>query len=166
MSSKHDDGDEGKEIVLEDDELAWGTWPKAEGKDGAGDGNDSKDAPISSEELLEKVQEFFYGDEDLASTLELWVDQHSDVVDNQNEEFKLEYTTLFHEYRDLFEKHIENYILKIGGTPEQLYAALQEKMEEDKTGNEAIFGHILIAVTDFDIFMTMMRESSMKIGKK
>lgn len=162
MASKHDD-DDGKEIELEEEELAWGTGRRGgESKEG-GDGGKPT---ISNEELLEKVQEFFYGDEDLAKTFEAWVDNHSNVVDLESEEFKLEYTSLFHSYRDLFEKHIEDYIVKIGGSPVQLYAALQAKMEQDPNGNEAIFGQILIAVTDFDIFMTMMKESSRKHSHK
>jgi len=39
-------------------------------------------------------------------------------------------------------------------------------MEEDSAGNEAVFGQILISVSDFDIFMQMMREEAQNIARK
>jgi hypothetical protein len=39
----------------------------------------------------------------------------------------------------------------------ELYLALKRKTDKDENSNEAIFGQILVAVCDFDVFMQMMR---------
>ena len=52
------------------------------------------------------------------------------------------------------EHYIENVL---HGSVTEMLSALKEKMDEDPFCNEAIFGQILLAVSDFDIFMTMMR---------
>lgn len=39
-------------------------------------------------------------------------------------------------------------------------------MDDDPNGNEAVFGQILIAVSDFDIFMQMMREEAQSSARK
>jgi len=36
-------------------------------------------------------------------------------------------------------------------------------MDKDEYSNESIFAQILVAVTDFDVFMTMMREVSFEL---
>ena len=40
----------------------------------------------------------------------------------------------------------------------EFYLALKYFMDKDEYSNESIFAQILVAVTDFDVFMTMMRE--------
>ena len=38
-------------------------------------------------------------------------------------------------------------------------------MREDENSSEAIFGQILVSVTDFDVFMTMLREGAVKAAR-
>lgn len=40
----------------------------------------------------------------------------------------------------------------------EFYVALKHFVDKDEYSNESIFAQILVAVTDFDVFMTMMRE--------
>lgn len=58
----------------------------------------------------------------------------------------------------MFEEKLEKFIRKQGCTPLDFYEALRERTEEDPDGVFAIFGQILVAVIDFDIFMVMMKE--------
>ena len=163
MSQKYDDDDEeeyeSKDIVR-----------KAEAKlDSYGNEMlsqaDSKGSiRLTRSELLLKVQEYFYGDEDLAKTFEAFVDSKSSIVDEDSEEFKLQYTEAYDEFKTMFEEHIESYIVRnLGSSITEFYLALKEKTEEDENSNEAIFGQILLAVTDFEIFMKMMHESAYKL---
>jgi len=132
---------------------------RAESKDDKGDVPEPK---LSGSALIEKVQEYFYGDEDLAKLFESFVAEKSSCVDLDSTEFKLEYTAAYEEYKALFELKIGGYIERVlGATIEDFYAAIQLKSIEDEWGNEAIFAQILIGVTEFDVFMQMMRE-----GKK
>jgi|LauGreSuBDMM15SN_2_FD.fasta_scaffold423056_2 hypothetical protein len=132
---------------------------RAESKDDKGDVPVPK---LSGSALIEKVQEYFYGDEDLAKLFESFVAGKSSCVDLDSTEFKLEYTAAYEEYKALFELKIGGYIERVlGATIEEFYSAIQLKSLEDEWGNEAIFAQILIGVTEFDVFMQMMRE-----GKK
>jgi len=132
---------------------------RAESKDDKGDVPVPK---LSGSALIEKVQEYFYGDEDLAKLFESFVEEKSSCVDLDSTEFKLEYTAAYEEYKALFELKIGGYIERVlGATIEEFYSAIQLKSLEDEWGNEAIFAQILIGVTEFDVFMQMMRE-----GKK
>ena len=72
------------------------------------------DAKISDEEemmsLIGKVQEYFFGSEILANTFEDFVKERSDIIDLKTEEYKLEYTAVFNEYKALFESKMEKYL--------------------------------------------------------
>ena len=161
MSSKYDDDDDEYESK---DEVR-----RAEAKlDSYGNEMSQADEKglhrLTRSELLLKVQEYFYGDEILAKTFEAFVDSKSSIVDEESEEYKLQYTEAYDEFKAMFEEHIESYIVRnLGSSITEFYLALKEKTEEDENSNEAIFGQILLAVTDFDIFMKMMRESAYKI---
>jgi hypothetical protein len=150
---------------------------KAEGKDGGSGDNEEveeqQQAPSEAKSvgpvgkltggaLINKVQEYFYGDEDLARLFERFISDRSSIVDLDSDEYKLEYTAAYEEYKALFELKIGGYIENtLGVSVEEFYAALEAKSSEDEWGNEAIFAQILVGVTDFDVFAQMLRE-----GKK
>jgi len=143
-------------------EVAEGKEDDAERAESKDDKGDVPEPNLSGSALIEKVQEYFYGDEDLAKLFESFVAEKSLCVDLDSTEFKLEYTAAYEEYKALFELKIGGYIERVlGATIEDFYAAIQLKSIEDEWGNEAIFAQILIGVTEFDVFMQMMRE-----GKK
>eukprot|EP01036_Dinobryon_divergens_P030049 gene30047-39241_t len=125
------------------------------------------DAKISDEEemmsLIGKVQEYFFGSEILANTFEDFVKERSDIIDLKTEEYKLEYTAVFNEYKALFESKMEKYLEDIlHSTPRKFYLALKHFRDKDEYSNESIFAQILVAVTDFDVFMTMMKEAAIE----
>jgi hypothetical protein len=98
------------------------------------------------------------GDDELADYFQNYALKKCSIIDLESEEYKLEYTELYHEYRGLFEKKLEYYIEKeLQGSVTEMFAALKSKMDDEPNSSEAFFGQILLAVSDFDIFMTMMR---------
>jgi hypothetical protein len=157
MSSKYDDND-----VAES--KSGNATSKSEHKDAKGDKETgAKDTQISGDELLNKVQEFFFTDENLTTSFEMFVEEKSIIFDASAdvEEYKLEYTDVYHQYKALFEEKIETYITKtLGSSIFEFYDVLQKKTEEDENSNDALFGQIMLAVTDFSVFMQMMREGA------
>ena len=122
--------------------------------------SESKSSKRTSDDLLRSVQEYFYGDDDLANTFEAFVQKHAHMVDLkavEAQEYRLEYTEVYETYKKLFERKIERFIEDdLQSSVRDFYEALQHKSANEPESNEAVFGQILLAVTDFDIFMTMV----------
>jgi hypothetical protein len=115
---------------------------------------------ISDDELLTRVQKYFFEDETFTKTFENFVKDESRVMDLGAEEYKLEYTEVYERFKALFERTLESFISAQGCTIMDFYNAMSDKQENDPDGSIALFGQILVSVTDFHIFMTMMRESA------
>lgn len=115
---------------------------------------------ISDDELLERVQKYFFEDDSFTKTFETFVRDESCVIDIKSEEYKLEYTEVYERFKGLFENTLEHFISRQGCTILDFYHAMSAKQESDPDGSVALFGQILVSVTDFHIFMTMMRESA------
>lgn len=119
---------------------------------------------LDDNEMVERMQAYFFEDETLARHFENFIDDHSHVVDLSSDEYKLQYTNVFEEYKALFESRMEGFIQEdLRCSIQDVYNALKRKVDEDENSNEAFFAQVLIAVTDFDVFMTMMRESARKL---
>lgn len=118
------------------------------------------DDKASKVNLVEAVQEFIFGNEALAKKFENFVNDRCYIVDLESTEYKLEYTETFNEYKALFERTVEGFIVdELKATINDFYMELKNNMEKDEYSNESIFAQILIAMGEFDIFMTMMREA-------
>lgn len=131
------------------------------------DAKESFKATLTDDEILEKLQQYFYEDETLANHFETFIDKNSHIVDLNSDEYKLEYTKVFDEYKALFELKMEDFIEKqLGVSIQDVYKALKRKVDGDENSMEAFFAQILIAVTDFDVFMNMMRDSARKFSRK
>ena len=133
---------------------------REEGKYSESKDQDIINAKLTNNVLLQKVQEYFYTDDALLNTFESFAKENCNVIDLDTEEYKLKYTELYEEYKSLFESRLERYIHSLGATALDFYNALKEATDEDADSNDAVFGQILFAVSDFDIFMTMMRETA------
>jgi hypothetical protein len=147
--SKHDDDDwEGKHNDDEED-----------GKESKQDESKrSENKKISGSELLDRVQKYFFEDEEFTKTFESFVKEECDIIDLASEEYKLEYTEVYEKYKLLFEDKLEVFIERQGCTSMDFYKALKAQTDNDPESSHALFGQILVAVVDFDIFMVMMRE--------
>merc|ERR1712224_252169 len=122
------------------------------------DREDAKDAKEDS--ILAKVGRYFFEDSSFSQTFEAWVSKNAPRIDPalSDDEYPLEYTTLYEEFKKLYEGLLEDYIER-GSSTEAFYAELREAMERDDDSSEALMGQIMLATTDFDVFMLMMKES-------
>ena len=114
----------------------------------------------NNHELLQKTQEFFYTNDELMATFESFAGDNCHIIDLDTDEYKLQYTELYNVYKGMFEDKLEGFIGTLGCSAMDLYEALKEVTDEDPNCNDAIFGQILFAVSDFDLFMIMMRETA------
>lgn len=130
----------------------------AEGKDEGESKNALSDT--EKEELITKVQEYFFQDESLSQKFEDFVNKSCYIINLNTEEYMLEYTEKYEEYKALFEHEMTAYIQQLGFTVHDFYEALGDKMTTEPNSSEAIFGMVMQSVTDFDIFMVMMREAA------
>jgi len=74
------------------------------------------------------------------------------------DEYPLRYTEIYDEFKSLYEGLLEKYIESEGSSVAAFYAELRDATERDPDGPEALTGQIMLATTDFDVFMLMMRE--------
>ena len=115
---------------------------------------------LNSKELVENIEAYFYTDDALALEFEKFVSDNCHKftsiahLEPGEIEFKLDYTEVYNEYKALFELKMENFIESQGVTVSQFFDILQEKSVKDKDSTEAMFGHMLLAVTEFDVMYT------------
>jgi hypothetical protein len=122
------------------------------------------------QQLLDKVQEYFYSNEELSRTFEDFAINNAHLIDlnatDSNSEFKLEYTTLYEEYKNLFESKVSKYIEQdLGSSIVTFYSALKNKVDCEPHSAESVFAQILISIADFDVFMMMMNEAANSLRK-
>lgn len=79
------------------------------------------------------------------------------------EENDLDYTLLHEEFKSIYEAKITEFIEREGSSTLEFYKEIQEAQERDKFSEEALLGQIMLATTDFGVFMGTMRE--IKRGK-
>jgi len=129
-------------------------------------------SPLSGKSLIKAVGKFFYEDDDFAAVFERFVEENAHVIDEEEISktgtMKVEYTEVYEQFQQLFESHIEGHITeKLNSSVSEFYKALEESVEKDPDGEDAIFGQIMLATADFDVFMIMMREAAVQnAGRK
>ena len=136
---------------------------KAETKNESEIENRSDVKRLNKNDVINNVQEYFYTDDSLALEFENFVARKSYIFKHtcQNEiEYKLEYTEVYNEYKDLFELKLENYIKSLGYSVNEFFEILQDSSNKNTEGSDALFGQMLLAVTEFDVFMQMMKEAA------
>jgi hypothetical protein len=114
------------------------------------------------EELIARVQRHFYDNEEFAKKVEDWIDENSACIDLEQEEMSLQYTDLYNGYQRLVEGELEDFIAEQGSSVQHFYSLIVAATDEDPLSSAAIFGQILTACCDFDVFMQMMTESKKK----
>ncbi|GMI40482.1 hypothetical protein TeGR_g12312 [Tetraparma gracilis] len=110
------------------------------------------------------VGKFFYENEEFAKKFEVFVNDNAHIIDvteiQETGVMKVEYTELYNRYQELFENSLSEFIESKGSTILEFYEALQASSEKEPDGEDAIFGQIVTATADFDIFMQMMQEAA------
>ena len=126
-------------------------------------GDEGKDEKGSSskESIVTKLSQYFFDDESFAGRFERWVEDKAPVIDLalDEDEYSLRYTEIYEEFKALYEGMLETYIESQGSSVRDFYGELREATERDPDGPEATMGLIMLATTDFDVFMLMMKES-------
>jgi hypothetical protein len=167
---------------------------------------------MSGKDIVDKVENFFYEDEDFSNLFEKFANKHAHRIDLKSEEMKLEYTDIYNEFQKLFEKTLSgtyacqagctlwrctlsrlrlpcavpstppspplplrpllltplllpaarfpDFISDHGSTVREFYGLLKDAFDEDEEGERAIFAQIMMATTDFDVFMQLMRDTA------
>ncbi|KAK3288698.1 hypothetical protein CYMTET_3834 [Cymbomonas tetramitiformis] len=109
----------------------------------------------SDEELFGKVEEFFFGNDEFANTLEAFCLENCAIF-TEDEEQKLEYTVVYSKYQELFEKLIEDFLKANDCTLERFHSickAASESQDEEKLS----FVNLLVMSMDYDVFLMEMQ---------
>ena len=123
--------------------------------------------PIIAGGDVRQYERFFYCDESLGTDTEAFADKHSDVIDLTSDENKIEYTSVFNEHNKSFESKLENFITNsVWCSVIRFFEALKGHVTDEPNSRHAMFVQVLLAVTDFDMFLTMMREKAVQLRRK
>lgn len=136
-----------------------------------GSKQDSKvEEALSDDEILEKLQRFFFEDERFGRRLEEFVHARCGEFDLNSDEYKLQYTSLYDEYKSLFESMLESFIeVDLKCSINDVYRALKaadDKSTANPNSLDAFFAQVLIASTDFEVFMSMLRDAARQHSRK
>uniref|UniRef100_A0A6T7UI79 Cilia- and flagella-associated protein 36 n=1 Tax=Pyramimonas obovata TaxID=1411642 RepID=A0A6T7UI79_9CHLO len=112
---------------------------------------------LTDEEILDKAAEYFWG-ETFSNQFEEFMTNKCDVFTDE-EESKLEYTAIYQEYQELFDKCMTGYLESINVSGERFYAICQKVMnstdEEDEQTKSLV--NTMVTVADYDVFLQEMR---------
>ena len=116
----------------------------------------------SSENLVSKVESYFFEDDDFANLFENFANDNAHLIDENDgeNEFKLIYTDLHKKFLVLFEGTLSKFIEGHGATIEDFYEEVRQGFKVNDEGDVANFAKIMMATSDFDVFMMLMRETA------
>uniref|UniRef100_A0A7S3NL56 Cilia- and flagella-associated protein 36 n=1 Tax=Aureoumbra lagunensis TaxID=44058 RepID=A0A7S3NL56_9STRA len=117
------------------------------------------------ESIVTKVSRYFFSERSFAGTLERWVERNAENIDlDASDEFQLKYTELHQEFKNIYERMLEEFIISQGSTTKEFYAELKREADSEKDGT--LLAETILATTDFDIFMRMMRDYRMQLDHR
>eukprot|EP00592_Proboscia_alata_P018362 CAMPEP_0194414564 /NCGR_PEP_ID=MMETSP0176-20130528/13255_1 /TAXON_ID=216777 /ORGANISM="Proboscia alata, Strain PI-D3" /LENGTH=182 /DNA_ID=CAMNT_0039218659 /DNA_START=90 /DNA_END=638 /DNA_ORIENTATION=- len=118
----------------------------------------------SLDTIVEKVSSFFYENDEFFGDIESFTKQNSTAIDLEEIEktglMKVLYSELHEQYKTLLENKLEAFICENGCTVNGFYEQICIKVKVDPECNEAHFGNMILAASDFDVFMMMMEEAA------
>ncbi|CAK4649327.1 hypothetical protein LEN26_015551 [Aphanomyces euteiches] len=117
--------------------------------------SDAKEGPT----IIDRVVGFFFENEDFCKALDHFADNHCDIFDVESEEMQLEYTDLYQQFTKLFEDKIEEFIEAQGSSVKEFYKLVKKAHDKDPHGTIATYSRMLVATTDFDVFVLMMKQA-------
>ncbi|KDO28808.1 hypothetical protein SPRG_20012 [Saprolegnia parasitica CBS 223.65] len=122
---------------------------------GAKDAAEAKGGPT----IVDKVIAFFFENDEFCATFERFADKHCDIFDPDADEMQLEYTDVYNQFTKLFETKIEEFIESQGSSVAEFYDLVRKAHEKDPHGTIAIYSRMLVATSDFDVFVLMMKQT-------
>lgn len=72
------------------------------------------------------------------------------------------YTTVFNEYQQLLETHIEGLVEQCGCSTEDFFQALKQ----DRDGETQMYVEIILAASEYTNFVEMMRSYKQKLARE
>ena len=113
--------------------------------------------------VLQEVFDWYYSSDELEETLQKWAVAHCDSFDRERsargvEEFKLEHTRLFDEFRELFEKKIEACIRSRGCSVQRFFRIVRDDRRSPAAElySGTTFVAVINAACEFKTFHSMM----------
>ncbi|RHY05650.1 hypothetical protein DYB25_008963 [Aphanomyces astaci] len=133
----------------------------------------SSEAKSNPPTIVDRVIAFFFENEDFCRVFERFADSHCDIFDDKADEMHLEYdnvhitqhwlyTDIYTQFTALFESKIEAFIESQGSTVDEFYALVKKVVsahDHNPHGTIAIYSRMLVATTDFDVFVVMMKQA-------
>ena len=124
---------------------------------------DDDDDPEEDRAVLQEVFDWYYSSDELEETLQKWAVANCDSFDRERsargvEEFKLEHTRLFDEFRELFEKKIEACIRSRGCSVQRFFRIVRDDRRSPAAElySGTTFVAVINAACEFKTFHTMM----------
>uniref|UniRef100_A0A7S1ST38 Cilia- and flagella-associated protein 36 n=1 Tax=Tetraselmis chuii TaxID=63592 RepID=A0A7S1ST38_9CHLO len=114
-----------------------------------------------TEEQFQQVCEAFICDDSFSDSFETFAQENCDVFDSDSEEQKLEYTEVYKKFQELFDVKIAELLASKGVSTDDFYNACKEAVATGDSDREE-FMKMLLAITDYDMFLTTMREEKLK----
>ena len=113
--------------------------------------------------VLQEVFDWYYSSDELEETLQKWAVANCDSFDRERsargvEEFKLEHTRLFDEFRELFEKKIEACIRSRGCSVQRFFRIVRDDRRSPAAElySGTTFVAVINAACEFKTFHSMM----------
>uniref|UniRef100_A0A0G4GLS6 Cilia- and flagella-associated protein 36 n=1 Tax=Chromera velia CCMP2878 TaxID=1169474 RepID=A0A0G4GLS6_9ALVE len=99
------------------------------------------------------VQNYVFNDALLQDAI-TFADKHCDIFEDTPEQ-KLEYTTVYNDFKQLFETKVETYLSEKGVTMEQFEEVLTKHKDDE---NSKMVVELLWACASYEMFVSLMVE--------
>eukprot|EP01012_Entosiphon_sulcatum_P016399 TRINITY_DN21319_c0_g1_i1.p3 TRINITY_DN21319_c0_g1~~TRINITY_DN21319_c0_g1_i1.p3 ORF type:complete len:116 (-),score=32.77 TRINITY_DN21319_c0_g1_i1:107-454(-) len=110
-------------------------------------------------DILSAVESWFFENDEFANKIEKFAQEKCEVFSLDSAEHKLEYTELYKQFKAIFESELEAFVKSKGVEPAEFYKVCAEENKKED-GNH--FFQWLIATSDYEVFVQMMREEKAK----
>ena len=136
---------------------------EADSDDEAKGSSKRDDDPEEDRAVLQSVFDWYYASDELEETLHKWAVANCDTFDRARngravQEFELEHTRLFDEFRELFEAKIEACVRSRGCTVQRFFRIIRDDRRSPAAElySGSTFVAVINAACEFKTFHTMM----------
>mmetsp|Transcript_38497 Transcript_38497/g.56597 ORF Transcript_38497/g.56597 Transcript_38497/m.56597 type:complete len:122 (+) Transcript_38497:117-482(+) len=116
--------------------------------------------------VLEKLDDWFFSDNTgVEQFVEEFAKKNKDVFDLEAEEHKHEYTTVYKDFQDQFEKKIEAFLASNGHSSEDLVEAVKVEQAKNPDGAMGIDTvGVILATLEYDVFLQMIADAKSRFA--